>query len=366
MEKILVELEECSYEIVVSSDIVSNLSSFIESLFPKKKGVIVTDDTVLRLWGEKICKRLKEAGIELPVYSFPPGEESKCMNTVLEVYKWMLKNRIDRHSFLIALGGGVVGDLAGFVAATYMRGIPYIQVPTTLMAQVDSSIGGKTGVNLPEGKNLVGAFWQPKGVLIGTEFLTTLDGRILREGLAEVVKYGVIRSPELFGYLEENAEKLYPPRSEDYRKVVPICARIKAQIVSEDERETKGIRIFLNYGHTIGHAIETVTAYKQLLHGESVALGMVGEGYISYRREYIPRETFTRIEELLKKLGLPIRINLSRNERKLVLEKIWYDKKKEGNKRKIVLCKGLGNVMFEEVSTKELEEGIEYITAGNW
>lgn len=305
----------------------------IKKILPTGKGVVITDRNVNRYWG----KEIKALG--LPVYVIPPGERSKSLKMAERIYKALLRFGLDRQSFLVAFGGGVVGDLTGYVAATYMRGISYIQIPTTLMAQVDSSIGGKTGVNLPEGKNLVGCFWQPEAVFIDIKFLNTLPKRELKNGLAEVIKYGIIKDKKLFEYLGK--------KKFNWKFIISRCARIKADIVRRDERETKGLRTILNYGHTIGHAIETSNKYKGITHGEAVAIGMKLAARISNKLGYLSNRDMTRQINLIDTFVAP---------RKVVPDTtfIRYDKKAVAGRLRFVLADRIGHVFVTDKVPKNL------------
>lgn len=298
----------------------------IKKILPKGKGVVITDRNVNRYWG----KEIKALG--LPVYVIPPGERSKNLKMAEKIYKALLRFGLDRQSYLVAFGGGVVGDLTGFAAATYMRGISYVQVPTTLMAQVDSSIGGKTGVNLPEGKNLVGCFWQPESVFIDIKFLSTLPKKELKNGMAEVIKYGIIKDRKLFEYLEKGGRSLF--------YIVTRCAKIKAEIVKRDERETTGLRAILNYGHTIGHAIEASNRYKGITHGEAVAIGMKYAAKISNKLGYLSNRDMNRQIDVIN--------NLCGTFKSGLFSDIKYDKKAVGGRLRFVLADRIGHVFVTD------------------
>ncbi|AKJ64154.1 3-dehydroquinate synthase [Kiritimatiella glycovorans] len=310
-----VELGERGYPIRIGPGLLENLGPEVAATGLKGRGLVLTDETVFRRYGERCVASL--AGVCEPrVLSVPAGEKSKCRDTLFEVYDAMLEHGMDRGSFLVALGGGVVGDLGGYAAASYLRGIPFVQVPTTLLAMVDSSVGGKTGINLPQGKNLVGAFHQPRLVLADTETLKSLDARPFRAGMAEVVKYGVIRDRALFELLERSAKDfaagvcpdmdLSGEEGSRLGEVIEQCCRIKADVVAEDEREG-GLRAILNFGHTLAHALENSGGYSDWLHGEAVAVGMVYAARLSTQLHGLPAEEAGRIEGLLQALGLPVR-----------------------------------------------------------
>ena len=259
---------------------------------------------------------------------------------------------MDRDSPLIALGGGVIGDITGFVAATYMRGIPYVQVPTTLLAQVDSSVGGKTAVNHPKGKNMIGAFYQPLFVFIDVKTLDTLETREIRAGLAEVVKYGIIRSEELFSYLENNIDKILSLDESAIRHIIKISCEIKASVVAADEREA-GLRAILNFGHTFGHAVEALTHYKQYRHGEAVAIGMLFATKLSHKMGLSSDDMVERLSSLLKNIGLPLGDKAYPAAE--YIKSMMLDKKVVAGKLRFVLPEGMGRVTIENVSTKDCE-----------
>jgi 3-dehydroquinate synthase len=301
--------------------------------------ICITDSSVLLLHGERVLQSLREKGLKIDMIDFPPGEASKDIKTCLRICDQLMAMGADRQSALIALGGGVVGDITGFVASIYMRGIPYIQVPTTLLAQVDSSIGGKTGIDLPFGKNLLGTFYQPKGVFIDLAFLQTLAPQELKNGLAEVVKYGIIDDPGLFSILEARAAAITNQDMDLLQEIVTRSCRIKKGVVEIDEKE-KGMRRILNFGHTIGHAIETESGYT-IPHGDAVSMGMVAASILSERMRYLAAEERERITALIRAIKLPDRIpaNLSPEG---IFGHMKGDKKKAGDTLNLVLLKKIG------------------------
>jgi DNA processing protein len=270
-----VDLGEQSYDIEIGTGILDEAGSFVAERCRLTTAFVVTDENLETTHAPLVCHSLADAGGEVEMLVVDAGEPSKCIEVANELWNMLLETGADRHSIVVAVGGGVVGDLAGFVAATFARGVPFLQVPTTLLAQVDSSVGGKVGINLPDAKNMVGAFWQPRGVLIDTDVLNTLPEREYRAGMAEVVKYGVVLDAEFFAYLEEHATDLIERRGEVLRHVVTRSCQLKAEVVSADPHERTGRRSVLNYGHTFAHALETVAGYGELLHGEAVAMGMM-------------------------------------------------------------------------------------------
>jgi 3-dehydroquinate synthase len=275
----------------------------------------------------------------------PAGEKSKRIAVVEQCYDKLAAHRLERKSFIVALGGGVVGDLAGFVAATYLRGIPFVQVPTTLLAQVDSSVGGKTGVNLKAGKNLVGSFYQPRLVLCDLDTLKTLPKREYVSGLAEVIKYGVIYDAVLFAQLERNLPKLLHRDVAILTAVVARCCEIKADVVGHDETES-GLRAILNFGHTVGHAIENSSGYGKFLHGEAISIGQVAAAKLSEKVLGLPSGDVARIENLFTNAGLPVRIKLNAGQRKKLFTAMRLDKKVSGGEVKFVLAGKIGRVKY--------------------
>ena len=357
MKRINVALGERSYPIYIGYNIFSQLPKLLQGI--KGKGIIVTDHTVKRLWGPRIERILRKSGLKMPIFSIKPGEASKSLDTAERIYHFLLKNGIDRKGFIIAIGGGVVGDLAGFVAANYMRGISVVQIPTTLMAQVDSSIGGKTGVNLNEGKNLVGSFWQPKFVFMDIQTLTTLPKRYLRAGIAEVIKYGVIKDKTLFLLLEKKLATLLEVKKDIWQSIIWRCAKIKADVVSKDECETKGLRVILNYGHTIGHAVESLTKYHRFSHGEAVALGMVAVAKLAHKMGYLGQKDLDRQICLITGLGLPVDIRdicRGKKYKENIIKKLKYDKKNKDGKIRFVLARRIGEVIVaNKIKDKDIK-----------
>lgn len=266
---------------------------------------IVSDENVFSLYGAKVEGALENSGFAVNSIVVPPGEETKSIDSTIKIYDFLVQHRAERDDIIIALGGGMVGDLAGFVAATFLRGMPWVQVPTSLIAMVDASIGGKVGVNHPDGKNLIGAFYQPNIVLADPQTLTTLPQRELTSGWAEVIKHGLILDKEYFAFLESNVTRLTKLEPECLTRATTRSAVIKAQVVSQDEREREGKRTILNYGHTIGHGLESATQYRTFLHGEAVAIGMAGAAKLSQRLGLLPADAVERQEALLREFGLP-------------------------------------------------------------
>ncbi|MDI9570524.1 MAG: 3-dehydroquinate synthase [Pseudomonadota bacterium] len=329
-----------SHEVFVGRNILDRAALLIAKGGWARRYFLVSDARVAALHGERVAETLRKAGLSLESVTMPAGEEAKTMATAVAVAEELLRRGADRASGLIALGGGVTGDLTGFVASIYMRGIPCIQIPTTLLAQVDSSIGGKTGVNLPAAKNILGTFHQPKAVFADLEFLRTLPAREMVNGLAEIVKCAVIDDPGLLELLEERAEVLR--RGDDLDALLPIVTRageIKKKIVEIDEKE-QGLRRILNFGHTVGHAIEAASAYT-LPHGEAVSIGMAAALALSQRLGHLPEADGERIVALLQKLGLPVRLPADL-DREVIMARMEHDKKKTGGVTHFVLLKRPG------------------------
>jgi 3-dehydroquinate synthase len=303
METVRVNLGPRSYDVAVSHGNVSGVGPFVRSAVPQAVSCLVVTDEKVKPHSESVAESLKNAGFRPSLAVVPAGEETKSSVWLNRLYDALAAVPADRKTPVVAVGGGVIGDLAGFAAATYNRGLPLVMVPSTLLAMVDSSVGGKTGINHPGGKNLIGAFHQPAGVWIDTRFLDTLPDREFRSGLAEVVKYGVILNPAFFEFLEANRERVRG--TEFLTKIVVRSCRLKADVVEKDEREETGLRAVLNYGHTFAHAFETVAGYGTWLHGEAVAAGMVCASRLAERLGMIPAEVSTRQIDLLRSLQLP-------------------------------------------------------------
>lgn len=341
MKTVPLKLKENSYDIVIGNDILGELPKKIRSLGLGKDAVIISDKTVLRIHGQGVAKVLKKDGFTVKTFAVPAGEKSKSGPAALKLIEDIAKYDVGRKIFIIALGGGVIGDLAGFVAAVYKRGMAYIQVPTTLLAQIDSAIGGKVAIDLSVGKNLAGAFYQPKLVFSDVSFLKTLDARQIRNGLAEAVKYGVILDKQLFIYLEKNFRGFLNLDEDVLQRVVETCSRIKAGVVSKDEKETSGLRMILNFGHTLGHAIENAAAFRYH-HGEAVALGMRMATHISVLRKMLSKNHEERINALLSSIGLPESYTgLTKNQ---IIASMNHDKKFVAGKNRFILARSIGKV----------------------
>jgi len=340
--RVFVPLGERSYTIEIGT---GNLTQAATLLVQRGAThvVVITDEHVEEPQAAAVAAALAEQRVAVDLVVIESGETSKSVETAQELWEKLLDLDADRKTVVAAVGGGVIGDLAGFVAATYARGLPLVQVPTTLLAQVDSSVGGKVGVNLPGAKNMVGSFWQPIAVLIDTEVLATLPMREYRAGLAEVVKYGVILDAEFFGWLEAHVAQLNARDDDCLRHLIARCCQLKAWVVGQDEREQTGLRAVLNYGHTFCHAFETLTGYSQLLHGEAVSIGMLCASRLAERLGRVGTDVTERQRRLLESLGLPIEAPRQLDPER-VLRAMSHDKKVEHGRLRFVLPSRLGHV----------------------
>lgn len=353
MEQITVNLGKRKYPIYIGRNILDMLGELMIQKGHKGKAVCITNPTVAALYSHRIISSLNNVGFKTYRIDIPDGEEYKNLEWLSHIYDKFIEYNIERQSAIVALGGGVVGDIAGFAAATYLRGVPYIQVPTTLLAQVDSSVGGKTAVNHPEGKNLIGAFYQPKMVLIDVDVLKTLEHRDIKAGLAEVIKYGVIRDNNFFTFLEQNHGDCLNLGSSMLHAIKRSC-EIKASVVEEDETET-GVRAILNFGHTFGHAIETATNYKELRHGEAVAIGMAAAARLSFRLGICSKNVMERVEGLISNVGLPVKIGAisKRPQDNALLKAMEIDKKVSGGRIKFVAVEDIGRTTFKQLGSAD-------------
>ena len=345
MQEIRVNLAERSYDIAIGSGMLDEIGSKLRSFSFSPNIALVSNPTVFGLYGERVLNAVRNAGFDCLEVLIDDGEEHKNLISLQHIYHELLKHRLDRSSALIALGGGVIGDIAGFAASTYMRGIAYVQVPTTLLAQVDSSVGGKTGVNHELGKNMIGTFWQPRLVWIDVETLKTLPGKEVLAGLSEVIKYGVIYDGELFDFLDAQKNNILNLQEKALIHIIKRSCEIKADVVSKDEREA-GLRAILNYGHTIGHAVETVTRYTQYLHGEAVAIGMHFEALLAHKLNLINADTVEKIKKLIEAYGLPSELP-SGLDRETMLSAMQLDKKAKAGELTFILPEKIGSVKIE-------------------
>ncbi len=347
-----VELGQRSYDIYLENGLLQRAGQVLGTRNLHKAVTIITNTTIAPLYLEVLKISLHKQGFKTREIILPDGEQYKTLDSMRSIYDTLLEFGLDRSSSLIALGGGVIGDMTGFAAATFLRGIPFVQIPTTLLAQVDSSVGGKTGVNLPGGKNMVGSFYQPVAVLIDPLVLETLPVRELRAGISEVIKYGIINDQDLFGFLEANMPSILNLDTKSIAEVIIRCCRIKAVITSQDETE-KGVRAHLNFGHTVGHAVETLTGYSKYLHGEAVAIGIVAAAVLSCSLGFCGEADVTRITNLIQAAGLPATVPpFSVADYTNAMLK---DKKKSGSTLNFVLVKQVGEVCLSPVSQDQLE-----------
>lgn len=354
-EELIVTTRTASYPVVIGADLFDGLPDRLKALELKGSIWLVSDSNVVAHYGPSVAQCLVDAGYQVHTYAVPAGESSKAQEQLWRLYTWMIEGQIERADLVLALGGGVVGDLAGFAAATILRGVAVVQLPTTLLAMVDAAIGGKTGINHPLGKNLIGAFHQPRLVLANTTTLASLPHRERQAGWAEVIKHAVIRDVLLLEQLEQYADQLSAPINPESSLVERLpfisatirqAAAVKVAIVSDDERE-QGQRLFLNYGHTLGHALETATGYERLLHGEAVAIGMHAEARIASLMGLLDPSFVQRQQQLLTAYGLPTALPTDVEHNQL-LELIWHDKKRQHNRIRWVLPTAPGCVMVHD------------------
>lgn len=333
------------YNIVIDKGILPKSGDMIKEVTFAERVAVITDDTVDKLYSDVVMKSLSDAGFETFKFVFPHGEKSKNISTFSSILEFLAESGLTRTDALVALGGGVVGDVAGFAAASYLRGIDFIQIPTTLLACVDSSVGGKTAIDLKAGKNLAGAFYQPKLVIADFETLSTLTDGIFADGMAEVIKYGVIFDKAFFEFLRDNEAK------DNLEYVITRCVELKRDIVNADEKE-KGVRALLNFGHTVGHAIEKCSGYK-IPHGSAVAVGMVIISRAAYKCSFCGENYADIIASLNRKYSLPVSTDFSASE---LSSAAMADKKRAGDKIKLIIPEALGNCVIKSVPTSELEK----------
>jgi 3-dehydroquinate synthase len=347
-----VELGEKSYDIVIEKNSLSKAGAIIHPFLRGSKIALVTDRNVDKYYGDLVMSSLQGSGIEVVKYVIEPGEASKNIEVAMDIYKFMLDNGMGRKDMLVALGGGVIGDLVGYCAATYLRGIDFFQIPTSLLAQIDSSIGGKVAIDLPYGKNLVGAFYQPKGVLIDESTLTTLEEKFFIDGMAEAIKYGAIFSEEFFAYLESEDFNLDSVRNgKNMEKVIFECCNFKRIVVEEDEHEN-GRRALLNFGHTVGHGIEKVEKFMGHSHGEAVAIGMCVIAKAGENMGVTEAGVYDRLRELVVKTGLPSEFPVKIKEE--VVKAMGYDKKAQGISINLIMLSKIGKSFIMEEKKENL------------
>lgn len=353
MRTLKLNLKDNSYNIYFEKDIIDKIPEYLKENYGGKKIAIITDHNIEKLYGLKLNRSFNALGLESKIISVRPGEESKSLETLQEIYYELGKFKFGRSDLIITLGGGVVGDLGGFAASTYLRGVDYIQVPTSLLAQVDSSIGGKVAVDLPWGKNLVGSFYHPKAVFIDSDLLKTLDRRFFHDGLAEVIKYGFIRDESIVHVLMKfnNDEELL----NNIEDIIYKCCSIKKRVVEKDEKDF-GERMLLNFGHTLGHAVERYFDYKKHSHGEAVAIGMAQITRKSEALSLTQKGTSKLLEEVLNKYSLPIeRPNM---DKKGVLDAVVLDKKSNRENISLIILKKIGEGIIKEVSISDIGDFI--------
>jgi 3-dehydroquinate synthase len=345
MKEIFVNLGADSYNITIDKGIINQVGALISKVITPCKAVVVTDKIVEPLYGKIVLDSLSECKFDVKLVSLALGEEQKTLAKAEELYGHLFDHEMDRKSLIVALGGGVLGDLAGFVAATFMRGIPFVQIPTTLLAQVDSSVGGKVAVNHPRGKNMIGCFYQPKAVIIDTDTLRTLPKAEITAGMVEVMKYGMIKEADFFEYVDKHLSTILDLDSDALEEVVYNSCKTKAHIVELDETE-QGIRAILNYGHTIGHALEALTSYKKYRHGDAVAMGMIYVSKIARSMNLADETVLKRQESLFTKLGLSLKdTELDPHD---IVSKLYQDKKTIAGKLRFVLPTRIGNVIIDD------------------
>ncbi|HUG90300.1 MAG TPA: 3-dehydroquinate synthase [Planctomycetaceae bacterium] len=365
-----------SYEVFIVSGRLAALAAYLEPWVESRASgsrrtrtaFVVTDRNVAALYAAPVRDSLESAGWRCAVHEIEPGEPSKCLGVAAVLYDRMVEFGADRHTVVFAVGGGVVGDLAGFVAATFARGVPCVQIPTSLLAMVDSSVGGKVGVNHPRAKNMIGAFHQPLGVLIDTATIDTLPDREYRAGLAEVVKYGMILDAEFFEFLEANVAGVNQREPGVLRRIIARSCRLKADVVEQDEHERTGLRAALNYGHTFAHALETLTGYGELLHGEAVSIGMACAARLAERKRLIDRAIVERQSRLLERLGLPTALapaHAAAVSTDAVLAAIRHDKKSVGGRATFILPRRIGQVeRFSDIDAEDVRAALDWEPSG--
>jgi 3-dehydroquinate synthase len=356
-----VELGPRSYEIRIEAGVMAEAGRILKPVLKGRHVLVVSDQNVGPKHGPPLAAALHKAGFAGDMVLLPPGEGAKCLQVAGNLYDRCFESQLDRASALLALGGGVIGDLAGFVSATFMRGVDFVQAPTTLLAMVDASVGGKVAIDHPRAKNAIGAFHQPRAVLIDPLTLNTLPDRELKAGLAEVIKYGIIEDAAFFEFCEANMGKLLARDAEALVHAIAVSCRIKARIVGDDERERDGgPRALLNYGHTFAHAIETCCGYKGYLHGEAVAIGMVLAGDLAVARGLLRREDAERIRALVEKAGLPTRLKPGDPDPAALHAATFRDKKARGGKPRFVLATAIGKAAtFDDVPEEQAKKAWE-------
>ena len=352
--KLTVTLPNHSYDLTIENGLLKDIGSWVQELWSPQKIVIITDTNVQPLYGEQVEKRLKAAGFEPATFVINAGEQSKSLSVAAEIYDFLADEGMTRSDGIIALGGGVVGDLAGFVASTYMRGLHFLQVPTTLLAQVDSSIGGKTAVNTKKAKNLVGTFAQPDGVLIDPDTLDTLEVRRIQEGIAEIIKSAAIADENLWLKLDTLTDEF--DLKAHATEIIAACCKIKRKVVEEDELDN-GVRLLLNFGHTIGHALENTAGYGNLTHGEGVAIGMSQITRVAESKKLTPLGTTEQLNQMIQKFHLPTCSNYWDQEK--LYAALTHDKKARGGKINIILLESIGEAKIVRIPIEEMKSYLD-------
>jgi len=345
LRKVWANIGKSSYPIYIGKGVCESIGRLMRDIGLRGKCAIVTNRTVWNLHGDGVEDALLSMGYDVYVLRVPDGEACKSLDVAVQLYEELINREFDRSSVILALGGGSIGDIAGFVAATYMRGINLVQVPTTLLAQVDAAIGGKVAINHPRGKNLIGTFYQPRMVLIDIKFLKSLSTRDIRSGLAEIVKYGAILNGDFFYFVKENWEKIISLRDRELLYAIEMSCRIKVRIVEKDERDERGIRALLNFGHTVGHALESAYHYSKLRHGEAVSIGMCYEALISVKMGLAKEHVYRELVHVLEEIGLPVRLSDDVDLEELI-ERMRHDKKSINGEIRMALPKDIGEGIF--------------------
>jgi 3-dehydroquinate synthase len=360
MKVINVRLKQNPYKIYIEHNIFKNIGTYLKRLKLGNLGIVITSPKILSLYKETIKKAFK--GSNYKIIKVPDGEEAKSKVSMLNLINNIVKSDgWNKRLFVVCLGGGTIGDLGGFVASIYKRGIPYIQIPTTLLSQIDSGIGGKTAIDLPAAKNILGSFYQPKAVFIDPLFLKTLPASEIKQGIAEVIKYGIIRDKNFFYYLKKNYKNILKLKPSNILKVIDVCARIKARIVEDDELEKKGIRTILNFGHTLAHALESAFKYKNISHGEAVSLGMVYAAKLSFRLKRCKGEQVDEILRIIELFSLPTETAFNHQ---ILYKSLSYDKKFVSGKIRMVLLNKIGKVeVVENISPVDIRQTLKTFCA---
>ena len=363
MNSVAVELGSRSYDILIAPDLLEQSGQLFDRYALGRRVFLVSNQTVFGLYGKTVTESLASQGIHVTEIFIPDGESFKNLHTVERIYTYLMAQRADRDSTVVALGGGVTGDVAGFAAATFLRGLACVQIPTTLLSQVDSSVGGKTGVNHQKGKNLIGAFHQPRLVLVDTNTLSTLSSREFRSGVYEIVKYGLIYDAAFFEFLESHLEDLLTRESSTLQRVISRCCEIKADVTSRDERESD-LRRILNFGHTFGHALEANMGYSGITHGEAVGWGMLMATEISVRKGLLDAADARRVVALISRLGALPRVD--QLEFSDLLDVLEHDKKRQDSKLHFVLLNGIGQTTIRtDIGHSLMQEAWQSVTSSH-